>query len=240
MSSPLLINESPLQVLPSLAMAVGLNEAIILQQIHYWIDNKAKNVEKYRANSFFEEQWWVWNSIAEWQAAFPFWSDNTIRRAINGLREQGVLIAKHFSPNPYDKTFYYRIDYDALNSLTSAVQKPKGSSRGRAEAEAKRSAENEQSDLPNMSKSSSAQNGQTEVPRMSKSLSKTSPENSKQRIRLRSAPAGASEFSASLFQEKKEPDKTPDHGRRAMREATELLRRRAGKTTLIEAVEVRP
>ena len=31
----LLINESPLQVLPSLAMQVGLNAAILLQQLHF-------------------------------------------------------------------------------------------------------------------------------------------------------------------------------------------------------------
>jgi len=37
LSSSLLINESPLQVLPSLAVLVGLNEAIVLQQTHYWI-----------------------------------------------------------------------------------------------------------------------------------------------------------------------------------------------------------
>ena len=34
--SKLLINEHPLQVLPSLATKIGLNEAIVLQQIHYW------------------------------------------------------------------------------------------------------------------------------------------------------------------------------------------------------------
>lgn len=31
----LLINESPLQVLPSLAIQVGLTEAILLQQLHF-------------------------------------------------------------------------------------------------------------------------------------------------------------------------------------------------------------
>ena len=33
----LLISEPPLQVLPSLAVKIGLNEAIVLQQIHYWL-----------------------------------------------------------------------------------------------------------------------------------------------------------------------------------------------------------
>ena len=35
--SNLLINESPLQVLPTLATYIGLNEAIFLQQVHYWL-----------------------------------------------------------------------------------------------------------------------------------------------------------------------------------------------------------
>ena len=35
--SRLLIDEPPLQVLPSLAREIGLNEAIMLQQIHYWL-----------------------------------------------------------------------------------------------------------------------------------------------------------------------------------------------------------
>ncbi|WLF74824.1 hypothetical protein Q3V38_08385 [Limosilactobacillus fermentum] len=40
----LLIEEPPLQVLPSLAKSIGLNEAIVLQQIHYWI-RKSNNLK---------------------------------------------------------------------------------------------------------------------------------------------------------------------------------------------------
>jgi hypothetical protein len=36
-TSRLLIHEPALQVLPSLAVAIGLNEAIFLQQLHYWL-----------------------------------------------------------------------------------------------------------------------------------------------------------------------------------------------------------
>ena len=36
--SRLLINENPLQVLPTLAVKIGLNEAMILQQMHYWLN----------------------------------------------------------------------------------------------------------------------------------------------------------------------------------------------------------
>ncbi len=33
----LLLNEQPLVVLPELACKIGLNEAIILQQLNYWL-----------------------------------------------------------------------------------------------------------------------------------------------------------------------------------------------------------
>ncbi|HDE3362621.1 TPA: DnaD domain protein, partial [Staphylococcus aureus] len=35
----LLIDDYPIQVLPKLAELIGLNEAIVLQQIHYWLNN---------------------------------------------------------------------------------------------------------------------------------------------------------------------------------------------------------
>lgn len=40
--SKLLINEPPLQVLPSFAQNIGLHEVIILQQVHYWVDMNQK------------------------------------------------------------------------------------------------------------------------------------------------------------------------------------------------------
>ena len=35
--SKLLIYDNPIMILPTLAQKIGLNEAVILQQIHYWL-----------------------------------------------------------------------------------------------------------------------------------------------------------------------------------------------------------
>ena len=35
--SKLLINERPIMILPTLAVKIGLNESIMLQQVHYWL-----------------------------------------------------------------------------------------------------------------------------------------------------------------------------------------------------------
>ena len=108
--SNLLINEPPLQVLPTLANAIGLNEAIILQQIHFLSPyGKSKAGQK-----------WVVKTIQEWGDIFPFWSIPTIRRALANLRTSGLVEAtgEHNKAN-YDKTLWYRVNYDALGALES-------------------------------------------------------------------------------------------------------------------------
>lgn len=117
MSSKLLIDEPPLQVLPTLAVAVGLNEALVLQQVHYWIEHKKRDKEKY-ASSYMQERWWIFNSLPEWERQFPFWSGRTLQRIIASLREQGVLLVEQLSGDLRDRTNWYAIDYDHLNSLT--------------------------------------------------------------------------------------------------------------------------
>lgn len=109
--SKYLINESPLIVLPSLARAIGLNEAIILQQLHYWIENPKAGVSK-------DGYKWVHNTYKEWQENFPFWSESGIEKIIMRLEKSGLVISAQFSPNPWDKTKSYRIDYDVLEKVT--------------------------------------------------------------------------------------------------------------------------
>ena len=108
MSSQLLINEPPLQVLPTLAFKIGLNEAIILQQVHYWLNPRFNK-------NFFRERHWVRNTYEQWQQQFPFWSEKTIRRSISHLEELNLLIS--FITCDFKKIKYYAINYDLLNSL---------------------------------------------------------------------------------------------------------------------------
>jgi len=107
--SRLLINEPPLQVLPSLAVAVGLNEALFLQQLHYWLQKSGKQRD---------DRVWVYNTYDEWLAQFPFWSLRTLRRVINGLEERGIVLStERYNTSKVDHTKWYGIDYDALDGL---------------------------------------------------------------------------------------------------------------------------
>jgi DnaD/phage-associated family protein len=109
MATRLLLDEEPLVVLPSLAASVGLNESIILQQLHYWLE---------RSNHVYEGHKWVYNTYEEWQEQFPFWSVSTIRRIITKLEEKGLIIVGNFNKSKIDKTKWYRIDYDKMNALS--------------------------------------------------------------------------------------------------------------------------
>jgi DnaD/phage-associated family protein len=117
MATKLLLDDEPLVILPSLAASVGLNESIILQQLHYWLE---------RSNHVYEGHKWVYNTYEEWQEQFPFWSVSTIRRIISKLEEKGLIIVGNFNKSKIDKTKWYRIDYDKMNALsepeTSNVQ----------------------------------------------------------------------------------------------------------------------
>ena len=110
MERNLLISEPPLQVLPSLAVKVGLNEAIILQQFHYWLQ---------RSNKIRDGHRWIYNSYSEWNKQFPFWSNATIRRAIRSLEKQGFLISGNYNKAGFDKTKWYRIDYERLSKASA-------------------------------------------------------------------------------------------------------------------------
>jgi hypothetical protein len=108
--SRLLVAEPPLLVLPSLAVAVGLNEAIFLQQLHYWLRQSGKEREGRR---------WVYNTYEEWAEQLPFWSVRTIRRIVGELEERGLVVSTTaYNAQKIDRTKWYTIDYAAVARLT--------------------------------------------------------------------------------------------------------------------------
>lgn len=113
MSSNLLIDEPPLQVLPTLAKLVGLNEAIVLQQIHYWLNpHHNKNI--------YNGYHWVFNSYEDWQTQFPFWSKDTIRRVIASLEKAEFICTDNFNKDRFNHRKWYRINYTKLQQLKSS------------------------------------------------------------------------------------------------------------------------
>lgn len=106
--SSLLIGENPLMVIPTLAVKIGLNEALVLQQIHYWVKSSTHVIEGRK---------WIYNTYKKWQLQFPFWSESTIKRTIHSLEDQGLIITGNWNRSKMDKTKWYTIDYEKVEAL---------------------------------------------------------------------------------------------------------------------------
>lgn len=107
--SRLLIDEIPLQFLPTLAVALdSVGEAIALQQLHFWLITKGEVIDGRK---------WCYNTYAQWRKKFPFWSERTIQRAFLNLEKKNIVITRQFDAHDWDRKKYYTIDYDALGDL---------------------------------------------------------------------------------------------------------------------------
>lgn len=109
----LLIHEPPLVISPSLACAIGLNEAIILQQVHYWLAHPKAGSTYGREK---DGRRWVYNNYEEWHRNFPFWSVSTIKRAMYSLERKQLLITEVEvdASAPGGKRKWYSINYEKV------------------------------------------------------------------------------------------------------------------------------
>ena len=116
MGSKILNEKRPLLVNKGLAKLIGLNESIILQQIHYWIKDinqpKGKDSINYQDGYF-----WTFNTYKEWQEQFSFWSISTIKRTIKNLENRKLIITDNYNKMKIDRTKWYRIHHKNLDEL---------------------------------------------------------------------------------------------------------------------------
>src|SRR5699024_5231055 len=111
--SNLLLDDRPLVIQPKLAELLGdLDEAVILQQIHYWLEKRLNIKDGYS---------WVYNSMVEWNKQFPWLSLKTLKRKFKSLEDKGLLITGNYNKAKFDRTKWYRIDYDAFSNLGNAL-----------------------------------------------------------------------------------------------------------------------
>lgn len=100
----LLLKVKPLVISPLLAMRIGINEAIVLQQICYWLEDTTAGIE-------YDGKRWVYNSINAWNEQFPWWTAKTIQRTVSSLKKMGLIYVEQLKKRQHDQTNYYAINY---------------------------------------------------------------------------------------------------------------------------------
>lgn len=111
----LLIPEPPLQVLPTLAIAIGLNEAIVIQQLYYLLREPqfGKKIAEHK---------WIFNTVEQWVVNyFPFWSVRTVKTIFSNLSKRGLVISCQ-PEGRVSRRKYYRIDMDRLQEIADGAK----------------------------------------------------------------------------------------------------------------------
>lgn len=109
---PLLLDEHPVMVYPTLARLLGINEAIILQQLHYLLNIKKLSEKGDNHYSLVDGEWWVYNTYDEWQEDhFPWLSTRSIQRHMLELEKKGIVRSRQSVKHKSDRRKWYTIDY---------------------------------------------------------------------------------------------------------------------------------
>lgn len=112
---PYLLDEPTISFYPTLAAILGVNEAIVIQQIHFYMTlNRHKRSQRHHHNN----RWWVYNSYKQWiEDEFTWLSERGLQNVILGLEKTGVLLSMQGVERATDRRKWYSIDYAALTAI---------------------------------------------------------------------------------------------------------------------------
>ncbi|HDW3275894.1 TPA: conserved phage C-terminal domain-containing protein [Enterobacter asburiae] len=116
----LLMPSRPIVINPDLAYSIGLNEAIALQQVNYWLKETTSGLERDGVR-------WIYNTNEQWLEQFPFWSESTLKRTFTRLKNLGVIKVEQLNKSQRDMTNYYTINYESELLDEAKVTKSKSS-----------------------------------------------------------------------------------------------------------------
>ena len=109
-----LMDEQPVVVDRGLARVIGLSEAIVITQIHQWVEYNRKNNKNYK-DGFY----WTYGAIKKWHGEYfdVIGSVKTLRRVFKKLIENDYLIVGNYNKLNFDRTYWYRVNYEKFNVL---------------------------------------------------------------------------------------------------------------------------
>lgn len=91
----------------ALAKRYGINEAIILNSMIYWIEHNAAN-----GKNFFDGYYWTFNTVESWAKQFNYMTTSQIRTTLKSLEKQGAIITGNYNETKYDRTLWYAVKHD--------------------------------------------------------------------------------------------------------------------------------
>lgn len=87
-----------------IAEKYGVNAAILLENIGYWIKQNEAN-----ETNFYDGTYWTFNSRRAYRELFPYMSERQINTAFQKLIDDGLLITGNYNKLAYDRTLWYAL-----------------------------------------------------------------------------------------------------------------------------------
>ena len=95
-----------------IAKEYGLLEAIIINNLFFWIEkNKANNV------NYYDGTYWTYNSIKALNELFPYASERKISYALKHLEEEGIIKTGNYNKLACDRTLWYAFAEKGISIL---------------------------------------------------------------------------------------------------------------------------
>lgn len=96
----------------------GLNKAIFLNQLNYWVE-----LNEQAGINFKDGYYWSYSSYPKMiERDFPYWSVDTLKRAVTSLEKYGIVISANYNSMKMDKKKWYRINYKRLQEVIDIVK----------------------------------------------------------------------------------------------------------------------
>lgn len=95
-----------------IAEQYGVNAAILLENLGYWIVKNAANGEHFHDGHF-----WTYNSYNAFLELFPYMSKDQIRTALKKLIDDDVILTGDYNENPMNHSIWYALTEKGKNLL---------------------------------------------------------------------------------------------------------------------------
>lgn len=89
---------------PDVASKVGINAAVVYQNLMFWCEHNAAN-----DRHFHDGLYWTYNSMKAFGELFPYLTSKQVRTAIEKLVDAGLVRSGNFNKSSYDRTKWYAV-----------------------------------------------------------------------------------------------------------------------------------
>lgn len=91
------------------ALKYGVNESIMISNFQFWIQKNKAN-----GSHLHDGRTWTYNSVNAFKEIFPYWNNGQIRRCLESLVKQKVLVKGDYNKNRYERTLWYAFNDESI------------------------------------------------------------------------------------------------------------------------------